>query len=270
MNPILAVVGGGNMAQAILHAALKANVLAPDQILLAEPDAEKRDLFESWGVKTVPSAASFADGFADSTQILLAVKPQYLADAACDLAGAADGRVVISILAGSTSERVAQAVGDRARIVRVMPNLPARIGMGITAIATDSGANDVDVELTLKLFASVGEIVRIDESFMDAFTAIAGSGPAYLFYLAQTMAEAGVDMGFDEAISDQLVRATLVGAATLLKQSSDGAQSLRAAVTSKKGTTDAAIRTLDAAGVDDAIRRAIFAARDRGAELAAM
>lgn len=266
-DPVLAVIGGGNMAQAILKAALDAAVLRPGQILLAEPDAEKRDLFESWGTPTVSSAAFFADRLAPSTQILLAVKPQYLADAARDLEGAADGRVVISILAGSTSHRVSDTLGGGARVLRVMPNLPARIGMGITAIAQDARSEPGDETLALKLFTSVGEIVRIDESLIDAFTAIAGSGPAYLFYLAQMMCEAGVCMGFDESTSQRIVRATVSGAGMLVKQSSDDPKALRAAVTSKKGTTDAAIQTLDNAGVDDAIRRAIFAARDRGAEL---
>jgi len=264
----LAVVGGGNMAQAILLGALDTGALKPEHILVAEPDEDKRRIFTKLGVRAVERASQFPEPMPAGAQVLLAVKPQYLAEAATDLAGRADGSVVISILAGSTSQRVQQAVGQRARIIRVMPNLPARVRCGVTAIALGAGAKERDGELAEKLFSAVGEVVRLEESLMDAFTAIAGSGPAYVFYLAQAMARAACEMGFDEATALPIIRQTILGAGQLLKESTDDPAALRAAVTSKKGTTDAAITSLEQAGVMDSIVRAVVAARDRGADLA--
>ena len=266
----LAVVGAGNMAQAILRGAFDTGVLTPQETLVADPAEAQRSTLASWGANVTPTAASFAGAIASDTQIMLAVKPQFLAEAAQDLGSAADNRVIISILAGSTSERIRDVVGGNARIVRTMPNLPARIRKGITAVALGAGAVDGDDDFAQSLFRAVGEVISIDESLMDAFTGIAGSGPAYVFYLAEAMCKAGVRMGFSEAEALGIVRATIDGAATLLAQSDDDPAALRAAVTSKKGTTDAAITSLDQSGVMAAIERAVIAARDRGAELAAM
>lgn len=264
----LAVVGGGNMARAILAGALDSAALTPGQILVAEPDQDRRGWFTERGVQAVPSASLFPDSLPEGVQVLLAVKPQYLAQAAADLAGRADGRVVISILAGSTSARIRHAVGRNARVVRVMPNLPAQVRMGITAITLGAGARPDDDALAITLFSSVGECIHLDESLMDAFTAIAGSGPAYVFYLAEAMGRAAVEMGLDKPAAMRIIRQTIVGAAELLKQSPGDPASLRTTVTSKKGTTDAAISSMEQAGVMDEIVRAILAARDRGAQLA--
>lgn len=267
-TPLLAVIGGGTMARAILDGAFDAVIVDPARVLLAEPDAEKREYFQSRGVSTVPTAANFAGRLGESTQVLLAVKPQFLADAARDLASQAAGRVVISILAGSTTERLERMLGDDVRIIRTMPNLPARIGRGITAIAPARGVRPGDDAFAKKLFTCVGEVVRIDESLMDAFTAMAGSGPAYVFHLAEAMRDAGVTMGFDQETALQIVRATINGAAALLHGSPDDPSDLRAAVTSRKGTTDAAISAMQADGVKASIERAMLLARDRGEALA--
>lgn len=264
----LAVVGGGNMAQAILTGALETGVLAPAEVMVADPDPTRRGLFEALGVATFDRATGFAGRLGTSTQIMLAVKPQYLAEAAADLAGSASGRVVISILAGSTSERIRQALGGSARVVRVMPNLPARIRKGMAAISLGEGSEEGDAELAETLFARIGDVVRIDESMMDAFTALAGSGPAYVFYLAEAMRDAGVAMGFDAATALRITRGTIGGAAALLNESQDDPSELRAGVTSRKGTTDAALTVLQQEGLAPSMVKAILAARDRGAELA--
>jgi len=263
----LAVVGGGTMAQAILQGAFDAGVLTPRQILLAEPDDSKRRLFADLGVDARPGASDFPERLPDEAPVLLAVKPQMLSDAARDLGGRAGGRVVISILAGSPSGKVRAALGGDCRVIRVMPNTPARIRRGISAIAIGDGAQTGDDALALQLLEAVGEVVRIDEALMDAFTAIAGSGPAYVFYLAEAMARAGTSLGFDEAQADRLARKTIAGAGALLAQSDQSPAELRAAVTSKGGTTAAALQALNDASVQDAFVRAVTAARDRGAEL---
>ncbi|MCH7873254.1 MAG: hypothetical protein IID33_16280 [Planctomycetes bacterium] len=167
------------------------------------------------------------------------------------------------------------------RVIRVMPNTPARIGQGMTAIAMGCGAQAGDDALAQAIFAAVGEVVSIDETLMDAFTAVAGSGPAYVFYLAEAMSAAAVRLGFNQKQADLIVRQTIAGAGNLMVASVDeqtdptgqtgvplSPAALRAAVTSKNGTTYAATTRLDELGVMEAIITAVRAARDRGRELA--
>jgi pyrroline-5-carboxylate reductase len=194
-----------------------------------------------------------------------------IAAVSAELAGRVGERVVISILAGMPGHRVREALGGRCRVVRAMPNLPAKIGHGATAVCMAAGARDGDDEFARRLFEGVGRlVVTIDESMMDAFTAVAGSGPAYLFLLAEAMVHAAAEIGFDEATANDIVRQTIAGAAALLSESVEAAGELRKAVTSKGGTTEAALRVLNDAGFTRALQRAVTAARDRGRELGAM
>ncbi len=267
-NIRLAVVGGGNMSRAILLGAVRNGSIGAGEILVADPDPAARDAIARLGVQVVERAKEFAGRLAGDARIMLAVKPQMLGAATADLGDAARSRCVISILAGSTITRIRESLGGDVRVVRTMPNLPARIGKGITALAFGADATDDDREFTRALFAGVGETIELGETLIDAFTAIAGSGPAYVFYLAEAMRDAGAGIGFSREESLRIVRATILGAGTLLGQSDEDPADLRASVTSRKGTTDAAINVMESSGVRDAIRRAMIAARDRGAELA--
>ena len=149
-----------------------------------------------------------------------------------------------------------------------MPNLPAQLGEGATAIALGAGAKPGDEKLAIELFGAVGPVVvEVAEDLIDAFTAVAGSGPAYVFYLAQAMTKAAVELGFTSSQADQIVRQTIIGSAAMLRTRSESPQDLRAAVTSKGGTTAAATAVLDEAQVIDTFVRALTAARDRGREL---
>jgi pyrroline-5-carboxylate reductase len=281
-HPALAVIGGGNMGRAIVSGAIAARALNPARVIIAELDPEKHPPFAALGVATTTSAASAGAWLRkrDHTQpgqVLLAVKPQMLAAAAADVfpACGSDSRVIISILAGTTSARIADAatrLGVRSpRVVRAMPNLPAAIGKGATAVCLSPGTSEADAALALALFRGIGPVVqRIDETLMDAFTAVAGSGPAYLFYLAQAMMQGARTVGFDDAAARNIVAQTLAGAAAMLAASNDPPEILRAAVTSKGGTTAAATTVLENRSVANAISDAILAARDRGRELGAM
>ncbi len=266
----LAIVGGGNMASAILAGCARSGdpELAPRRMVVAEPDGARRAGLAALGAEVVASAGELGRWLGPSTQVLLAVKPQSLASAASDLDGLVSGRVVISILAGTASATVRSAVGADARVVRAMPNLAAGIGQGVTAVAVGSGAAEADAALAERLFGAVGPlVVRIDESLMDAFTAVAGSGPAYVFYLAEAMVRAAVATGFTAEQADAVVRQTIVGAGALLRGDARSAAELRGAVTSRGGTTQAAIAVLDGRDVAGAIESAVVAARDRGREL---
>lgn len=270
----LLVVGGGAMGGAVLAAGLRAGVLTAERTAVVEPDTGKH---AGMGVRCfVDGAAGSAwlAGQGAGAQVLLAVKPQMLADAAAGLGGAVraaggggHGRVVISILAGTPGERVRAALPG-ARVVRAMPNLAVRVGRGCTAVCASAGAMAGDDALARRLFGAAGTVVDLGEEFMDAFTALAGSGPAYVFYLAEAMTRAALEMGLRAEAADAVVRETILGAAALLAASAESPGALRAQVTSRGGTTAAATRVLDDAGAIEAWVRAIVAARDRGRELA--
>ncbi len=268
-DPLL-IVGGGNMARAIIRGAR--TVLDPSRTLIVEPDDQRRAAFDL-------SAASIAEGLAEirplerpdsPARILLAVKPQKLAEVAGALSQGLDDtpRCIISILAGTTIERLRKAIGDRHRYIRVMPNTPAQIGRGMSAITADARTTGDDRAFVHALFDALGCTIEIPESHMDAFTAIAGSGPAYAFYLAEAMLDAALQMGFAERDARLIVSETLAGAGLLLAGGERDASALRAAVTSPGGTTAAALRVMDDAHLREIIVRALMAARDRGRELA--
>lgn len=264
----LLVIGGGAMAQAILRGALDAGALDPGRIVVCDPDATKHDALRALGVRVEHATASAMDAAHPGAVMLLCVKPQMLATVAEEIGARRFDGLAVSILAGARSHRVREALGGTARVVRVMPNTPAQLRMGVSAVALGAGATPEDADLAASLFAAVGAVVRIDEGMMDAFTALAGSGPAYVFYLAGAMQRAALEMGFDATQGDEIVRATIEGAAALLARDRGvTADELRARVTSRKGTTQAATDAMDEAGVMDAIVRAVLAARDRGAAL---
>jgi pyrroline-5-carboxylate reductase len=259
------------MAGAIIRGCLAARVLPPDAIVVCEPDAAKHAAFAVLGVPATASHADALTSLATDGQVLLAVKPQVFPQLAEQVRACWPPRsvVVITILAGTPTPKVRAALGPQVRVVRAMPNLPAAILAGATALCLGDGAKPGDDALAAAVFGGIGPVVaRIDEHLMDAFTAVAGSGPAYLFYLAEAMTEAATRLGFDPATADRIVRQTLLGSAALLAQSSDTPATLRAAVTSRKGTTDAAITHMESRQVRDAIIEALEKARNRGRELA--
>lgn len=265
----LVFVGGGNMARALVEGALRAGVLAGGAVAVVEPDAGKRGHFVSLGCVGRAQFGELAGKLGVDAQVVLAVKPQSLDEVARDAAGMdlAD-RVVVSILAGTPSARVRGALGGNVRVVRAMPNLPARLGQGCTAVALGAGAREGDDAFALRLFSAVGPVVeRIDESLLDAFTAVAGSGPAYVFYLAEAMTRAAAALGFTQEVAERVVRQVIAGSGAMMGAGTSSAGDMRAAVTSKGGTTEAACRVLDDARVMGAVVRALTAARDRGREL---
>ncbi len=258
MRTKLAVIGGGNMARSILSGALLAGVLQPDEIVVADPDPFTHEFFKQLCVSCVVDATDLPE----SSQFLLAVKPQIFKK----ISPAVSSDVVISIMAGVPTKKISDSIA-RGKVIRVMPNLPCCIGLGAAGMSLGANATDEDSELAIKLFESIGTVEMVDESMMDAVTAVSGSGPAYLFLLAEAMIEGGVKAGLDIEIADALVRQTMVGASGLLLSDTRSAKQLREAVTSKGGTTAAAIDVINESGVPQAIVEAVVAARNRGREL---
>ncbi|RNF86028.1 pyrroline-5-carboxylate reductase [Montanilutibacter psychrotolerans] len=267
--PTIAFIGGGNMARSLIGG-LVARGVAPGSIRVAEPVTALREaLAADFGVVTFSTAAEAADG---ASLWLLAVKPQVMRTVCTDLAGLARERapLALSIAAGITAGQLERWLGGGVAVVRAMPNTPALLGAGITGLFANTRTDPAQREQAAALMGAVGSSVWIDEETqMDAVTAVSGSGPAYLFLLAEAMQAAGVAQGLPAEAARALANQTLLGAARMLTETDDTADVLRARVTSPGGTTQAAIETFEAGGLRELVGRAIAAATARGRELSA-
>jgi pyrroline-5-carboxylate reductase len=262
----LGFIGAGNMAEAIARGVIRAGLYLPAQIQAADPAPARRALFND--DLRVQCGENCADVAESSQIIILAVKPQVMTDALAQIkAKIASDTLIISIAAGISCAFIESNLSPGARVIRVMPNTPMLVGAGISGIARSTAATDADVIAAEQIFRAGGDTLRIPESQMNALTALSGSGPAYIFYLAEAMAAAGVAAGLSEQDSKQLARQTVIGAAELLKQSPDDPAELRRKVTSPGGTTQAAIETLQAGDFIGLMSKAIAAADRRGKEL---
>lgn len=258
-------IGAGNMAEAIVAGIIEKGVCNPQAITVTDiAETRLKHVGLLYGVATAQENSAAA---AQSDVIVLAVKPQVFPAVWPDIAAALKPEaLVISIMAGVTSQRIAG--GSPLRVVRIMPNTPALIGEGAAGIAAGEYATDADVAFAEKLMKAVGVAVIVDENQLDAVTALSGSGPAYVFYLIESMMEAAEQMGLEKHVACELALATVSGAAKLMKHSEEEAGALRCKVTSKGGTTEAAIRTMEEHGVKESIIKALLAAQTRSKELA--
>lgn len=263
----LGFIGAGNMAEAIARAGIDAGVIAAGEMTAADPTPARRELFASLGIAAAEDNAAV---ISQSRQVLLAVKPQVMLATAADLSKKlGEGQVVISIMAGVTTGKLAAAIGRAARIVRVMPNTPMMVGCGMAGVAMGAHAEAGDDDLAMQLFsAGDSKAIRVEEALLDAITAVSGSGPAYVFYLAEAMEKAAAALGLGEH-GRVLVSQTMLGAARLLAESGEAPAELRRKVTSPGGTTEAAIRHMESKHIDAAVVDAIRAAEERSRELGA-
>ncbi len=262
--PSIAFIGGGNMARALIGG-LRRSGWSPESIHVVEPDAKQRGaLFAQFAVTAV-SAADAQLARADG--VVWAVKPQLFSAAAAPCAAFVRGALHLSVMAGIRSDAIARATGSQ-RIVRAMPNTPALIGLGMSGLFARSAVSAEERLHIERLLAPTGQILWVaDEAQLDAVTALSGSGPAYVFYLLEALIAAGTGMGLSAAQARQLALATFAGATALAADSADAPEVLRQSVTSKGGTTHAAIESLDADGVKAAFSRALHAAQQRAREL---
>lgn len=237
----------------------------PDALVVAEVDPERRHALEQRfpGVRVVPSPAWAVP---EADVVVLAVKPHDVPTAleAC-AAALGDGAMLLSIAAGVTLATLEAALPDRA-VVRAMPNTPALVKRGAAAIAAGRHATDADLDAAERVLGAVGTVVRVPEHQLDAVTGLSGSGPAYVFLVAEALIEAGVLVGLPRDTADALVRQTLVGAAMLLAEG-ESPEALRAAVTSPGGTTAAGLHALEEHGMRAAMLDAVIAATERSREL---
>lgn len=261
------------MATAILQGAADAGVINFARVVVADPNADRRAAFQH----AEPTAAAALDRAAEldsaDCRVMLAVKPQMLPAVTREIAdrfvAGHPSRLVISILAGTTADGIRTTLGPAARVVRVMPNTPSQVRRGMSAIAAHESAAPDDLCYTRQLFTAVGQTVELPEDLIDAFTGVAGSGPAYVFLLAEALTEAGIAVGLNPDDAATVARATITGAGALLDADDRSADELRRAVTSKNGTTAAALNAFESGDLRGLVKRAVTAARDRGRELGA-
>ncbi len=206
------------------------------------------------------------DGPVDAADVLLAVKPD-VAEAALRALGASGPRRVLSIVAGIPSERLEATLPAGSVVVRAMPNTPSLVGAGVAGLSGGMAATSADLDWAEGILSAVGTVVRLPERHLDAVTGISGSGPAYVFLVAEAMIEAGVTAGLTRDVSRQLVVGTFVGASRMLDETGQEPADLRAAVTSPGGTTAAAVRTLEFKAVRSAFIEAVAAATERSRQL---
>ncbi|WP_101924935.1 pyrroline-5-carboxylate reductase [Luteimonas cellulosilyticus] len=268
-SPTVAFIGGGNMARSLIGGMLARGGDAA-RVRVADPNADIRDaLARDFGVQVFDTADA---AIADAALWVLATKPQVLREVCTRLAGAAQAQrpLVLSIAAGITATQLDRWLGSDVAVVRTMPNTPSLLGAGVTGLFANARVDAAGRTQAQALLASAGETVWIDdEARMDAVTAVSGSGPAYVFLLAEAMEEAAIAQGLPPADARTLVLQTVLGAARMLTESGEAPAELRRRVTSPGGTTQAAIETFEAGGLRALVARAIDRAAVRGSELSA-
>jgi pyrroline-5-carboxylate reductase len=260
----VAFIGGGNMAGALIGGLVRAGH-DPSALVVIEPfEAQRAKLAQEFGVRAHASADARLAGCAT---VVWAVKPQLFAEAAAPCAAFVGGALQVSVMAGVRCATIAAASGS-ARVVRSMPNTPALIGQGIAGLYAEPAVSAAERAAAAALFAPTGQLLWVErEADLDAVTALSGSGPAYVVYFLEAMVQAATEMGLSAEQGRALGQATFAGAAALAQRSPLSPTALREQVTSKGGTTHAAITSLDADDVKAAFVRALHAARARAEEL---
>ncbi|WP_374658847.1 pyrroline-5-carboxylate reductase [Inhella sp.] len=263
-HPTLAFIGGGNMAAAIAGGLRRAGRPANAFVVVEPVQAQRERLLDEFDIEALPAPAK---RLRDATLVVWAVKPQVFADAAQAAAPFVGHALQLSIMAGVTSERIAAATHSE-RVVRAMPNTPALIGQGIAGLYARAAVTELDRAEVEAVLAPTGRSLWLErEEQLDVVTALSGSGPAYFFYVCEALVAAGTELGLSEAQARELALATCGGAAQLALRSDESLATLRERVTSKGGTTHAALESLRADRVAEAIERAVHAAARRAQEL---
>ncbi len=261
---VVAVLGAGVMGETLVSGLLRAGRPAAELLLTERREERAAELRERYGVDVV----SNADAARKADTLVLVVKPQDMADLLAEVAShLSEGMLVVSLAAGITTGFIEAQLPAGAAVVRVMPNTPALVDEGMAAISRGEHCDEQHLLEAEELLSSVGRVLRVPEQQLDAVTAVSGSGPAYLFFVVESMIEAGVHLGLPRTTAAELVVQTVVGSAKLLRETGEHPTVLREQVTSPGGTTAAAVRELEDHKVRAAFLTALEAARDRSRAL---
>ncbi len=266
LGKTIAFLGAGNMAEAFVKGLLRAGVAAPQEIVCTDRRLDRlSELATRYGIRTSPDNRAAA---AEAAIVVLSVKPQVMNKLLAEIAPALDDRkLVISIAAGVPLAAIERRVGHGIRIVRTMPNTPALVGAGATAISPGEHATEADLAQAKALFDAIGKTVVVDEPLLDAVTGLSGSGPAYVFLVIEALSDAGVKVGLDRRTAQDLSAQTVLGSAKLLIETGEHPGRLKDQVTSPGGTAIAGLHTLEAGGLRTTLMDAVEAATKRSHEL---
>lgn len=263
----LGMIGGGVMGEAILSRLIRQGVYSAENILVSEPQAQRRAFLEQeYQVRVTNDNQAAAEA---QQVLLLAIKPQILTQVVADLAPTSSNSplpLVISILAGVPLSKLESAFPQQA-VIRVMPNTPATVGAGMTAIALGKNVTSEQLDRAKNIFTAIGEVVEVPEYSLDAVTGLSGSGPAYVALMIEALADGGVAAGLPRAIANQLAIQTVFGTAKLIQESDIHPAELKDRVSSPGGTTIAGVAALEKAGFRSALIEAVLAAYRRSQEL---
>lgn len=263
----LAVIGSGAMGSALVRGLIQSGKLKAEQIVASDIDEARLKQVQPFGVQTTSDNKL---AVRQSDIVLLCVKPQVIDEVLVDIAPAVDPQrhCVISIAAGITIARIESALPENTPVIRVMPNTPAQVLAGASAIALGTNATELHRQIAHEIFSAVGLVVDVPEKLIDAVTALSGSGPAYVFVFAEALADAGVNLGLPREVALKLAAQTLLGAAKMLLETGRHPAELKDMVTSPGGTTIAALSVLERNAFRGAIIEAVAAAHQRAKELA--
>ncbi len=261
----IAVLGGGQMAEALIGGVLASKVSEPAFLCATDPVAARRDLLKSrFGIEVSDNNAAAAAG---ADLVLLAVKPQVMPAVLSETGAALSGKLVVSIAAGVTTAWIRERIPAARAIVRAMPNTPALVREGVTALASQADLTAGDLAAVRALFEAVGSVVMVEERLMDAVTGLSGSGPAYVFVAIEALADGGVKMGLPRATAQTLAAQTVLGAARMVLEQGEHPARLKDQVASPGGTTIAGLHQLEAGGLRGCLMAAVEAATKRSQEL---
>ncbi len=263
----LLFLGGGRMAEALINGILTSRLAEGGQICAVDPDPQRREVLSSqYGISTEENAQN---ALSEGTLIVIAVKPQIVGAVLADLKEKLnDSHLLVSIAAGVTlSFMEGKLEGSGARVIRVMPNTPALIQEGASALSPGKNVSKEELNVAFHIFEAVGKAVVMDEGYLDAVTGLSGSGPAYVFSFLEALIDAGVKVGLARPDAETLVMQTVLGSVKLAMAGSDHPAQLRAMVTSPGGTTIAGLHEMERAGFQGIIMDAVEAATNRSKEL---
>jgi len=266
MTRKIVFVGGGNMGEALIAGLLRSGHWKPSQIIAC--DIRHDQLVKLQLRYKVRASADNRWAVREADIVLLAVKPQHMKHVLEEVGPVIrQNQLVLSIAAGITSSFIEKYLAKRVPVVRIMPNMPALVGMGMAGVSRGRYARRFHESTARGIMETVGKALTVSERDMDAVTAVSGSGPAYVFYVAEAMKGAGIKLGLAPHVADQLVRQTIKGAGALLAQSHEEPHTLRERVTSPGGTTEAALKVMEGAKIRAIFTKALERARDRSREL---
>lgn len=265
-NKKISFIGGGNMAQALISGLLAKGIL-PEYITVSDPNPDNREQLQAKGINTIDSAKNPLDALMADV-VVLAVKPQIMADVLADFSQVLDKQLIISVAAGLSTDSLTKMLNGYQNIVRAMPNTPAMVQAGATGLYATDSINEQEKQLATELMEASGLVIWVDdEEQLHAVTAVSGSAPAYFFYFIESVIQGGIDLGLSQEQASALAMQTALGAAKMSISSDDTPEQLRRKVMSPGGTTEAAVHSLQADKVNELIGKAMQACVKRSREM---